>query len=219
MRARFHAEPIIQATELLLQERFVAFFDDRAFLGAFLRTACVLHRQKVYAVRGDAFDRLIKNQVPFAVPGIRFETAFVIDGFEFRVRRGRTVAAFLTGEIFQQKAADPSKNPGPYALVKFELLLPVGQTVASVELAEMDDHRNPPLVLSSANARVEVTPIDLEGKARGRPAAGTWPLALPGPAEVAIYVNRGGRGFSPQRTFLIVRNAAGAELALVRLRP
>ncbi len=149
----------------------------------------------------------------------RFETAFVIDGFEFRVRRGRTVAAFLTGEIFQQKAADPSKNPGPYALVKFELLLPVGQTVASVELAEMDDHRNPPLVLSSANARVEVTPIDLEGKARGRPAAGTWPLALPGPAEVAIYFNRGGRGFSPQRTFLIVRNAAGAELALVRLRP
>jgi len=149
----------------------------------------------------------------------RFETAFEIDGFEFRVRRGRSVAPFLTGEIFQQKTADPSKNPGPHALVKFELLLPAGQTIGSVELAAMDDRRTPPLVLSAANTRVEITPIDLAGKARGQPAASGWPLALPGPAEVAIYFSRDGRGFSPQRTFLVIRDAAGAELALVRLRP
>jgi hypothetical protein len=88
-----------------------------------------------------------------------------------------------------------------------------------VEIAQMDEPNRPPLLLNGTNARVEITPIALEGGGRGATTARSFPFALHGPAEVALYFNRGGRGFSTTRTYFIVRNAAGAELALVRLRP
>ena len=149
----------------------------------------------------------------------QYETAFEIDGFQFRVRHGRHVAPLLTAEIFSQKAAVQADPAVPDTLVKLLLLLPADQAVASIEVALMDDVRTPPLVLNGSTARVEVTPIDLNGRARGQPETRTFPFTLRGPAEVALYFDRGGRGFSTTRTVLIVRNAAGAELALVRLRP
>jgi hypothetical protein len=149
----------------------------------------------------------------------QYETAFEIDGFQFRVRRGRHVAPLLTAEIFGQRATSPSKAAGSFTLVKFLLLLPANQPVGSVEIAEMDEPGQPRLILDGSNSKLELTPIDLEGAVRGPTAAGAFPFTLRGPAEVGIYFDRGGRGFSTSRTFLIVRDPAGAELALVRLRP
>ena len=148
-----------------------------------------------------------------------FKSAFVIDGFEFRVRRGRSVAPLQTAEVFQSKPAENSKPTAPDTLIKFQLLLPPDQSVASIELARMDDRRTAPLVLNSTNARVEITPIDLTGAARGQPEARAFPFNLRGPAEVALYFDRGGRGIAAAQCFFVVRNATGAELALVRIRP
>ena len=39
------------------------------------------------------------------------------------------------------------------------------------------------------------------------------------PARVSLYFNVGAHPFSPARTFLVLRNATGAELGLVRMRP
>ena len=149
----------------------------------------------------------------------RFTTVFEIDGFQFRVRQGRRVAPLLTAEIYQGKTTGPAGAPVPDTLAKLQLLLPPGQTVGSVEIAQMDDPGRPPLLLNGTNTRVEITPIALEGGGRGATEAGHFPFALPGPAEVALYFDRGGRGFSTSRTYFSVRNPAGAELALVRLRP
>jgi hypothetical protein len=83
----------------------------------------------------------------------------------------------------------------------------------------MDDPASPPLRLQGTDVRIEITPIDLAGDAHQQPQTRTLPFALRGPAIVALYFDRAGRGFSLAHTFIIVRNASGAELALVRLRP
>ena len=147
-----------------------------------------------------------------------FEPAFEVDGFEFRVHRGRHIAPLLTGEVFEEKTA-PGAAAGRFnTLIRMHLLLPADQPIASVEIARADDPGSPSLRLQGANARIEVTPVDLSGDARGQTEARTFPFALRGPAMVALYFDGGGRKFPTGQTLLIVRNAAGAELALVRLR-
>lgn len=149
-----------------------------------------------------------------------FEPAFAIDEFEFRVRRGRHIVPLLTAEVFQENpSAVGTPADGFNTLVKMNLLLPADQQIGSVEIARMDEPGRPSLVLQESNARVEVTPIDLAGQAHAAAMARTFPFALRGPAQVALYFDRGSYTFPFDRTFFIVRNAAGAELALVRLRP
>jgi hypothetical protein len=148
-----------------------------------------------------------------------FEPAFEVDGFEFRVHRGRHIAPLLTGELFHEKSAAPGATVAPFdSLLRLDLLLPADQTVGSIELVREDEPGRPALRLERANTRVEVTTINLAGEARSLPQAQTFPLALRGPALVAIYFDRQGRSFPADRTVLIVRTPAGAELALVRLR-
>jgi len=149
-----------------------------------------------------------------------YEPAFEIDGFQFCVRRGRPIAPLLTAEIYQQRPAASGTPADPFdTLIKMHLLLPADQPIASIEIAGMDDPASRPLRLRGNEARIEVTPIDLAGVAHQQPQTRTFPFALRGPAIVALYFDRNGRGFSTTRTFIVVRNAAGAELALVRLRP
>jgi hypothetical protein len=149
----------------------------------------------------------------------QFETAFEIDGFQFRVHRGRHVAPLLTAEVFVPRVARPARGARDDTLVKFLLVLPAGRAVGSVEIATMEERGGPTLRLDRSNARLEFTPVDLTGSARGPTVAGAFPFQPSGPVEVALYFDRGGRGFSVARTFLVVRDLAGAELALVRLRP
>ncbi|MBS0664167.1 MAG: hypothetical protein JSR48_12955 [Verrucomicrobia bacterium] len=145
-----------------------------------------------------------------------YETAFEIDGFQFRVAKGRRIAPLFTAEIFGSKAAGPGVAD---TLVKLDVLLAPGQEIGSIALTAMDEARPAPLVLSRANTRVEVTPIDLSGQPRGPTMAAAFPFAPGGAAEISLYFNRAGAGFSTARTFLVIRDPAGAELALVRLRP
>ncbi|HND60186.1 MAG TPA: hypothetical protein PLB90_01820 [Opitutaceae bacterium] len=145
-----------------------------------------------------------------------YETAFEIDGFQFRVAKGRRIAPLFTAEIFASKTTGPNIAD---TLVKVPVLLAPGQEIGSVQLVTMDDPRAQPLVLTAANTRVEVTAIDLTGAPRGPAKAAAFPFAPGGTAELSFYFNRDGRGFSTARSFLILRDPAGAELALVRLRP
>jgi len=144
-----------------------------------------------------------------------FVTAFEIDGFEFRVHRGRSITPLLTAEVYSSTAAAAGV---PDTLAKVELLLPPGQAVGSITVATMDDRREAPLELTAANTRVELTPIDLEARVRGAAQPAKFPFTLAGPSEISLYFDRAGRGFSSARTFLVIRDPAGAEVALVRLR-
>ncbi|MDB6169798.1 MAG: hypothetical protein JWM88_2662 [Verrucomicrobia bacterium] len=146
-----------------------------------------------------------------------FETAFALDGFEFRVHRGRRIVPLLTAEIFQAK---PAGNPDPAilnTLIKVQLM--PSRPVASIEIAQMDDRRSAPFVLNGSNTRVEVAPINLDGSPRAPSAPRAFPFALDGAAEVALYFDRNRQVFSAAQNFLVLRDAAGDEIALVRLRP
>jgi hypothetical protein len=144
-----------------------------------------------------------------------FQSAFSVDGFQFRVHRGRHIAPFLTADVYQQKTVDSSI---PNTLLKLTLLLAPDQVIAGIDVAELDS-KTPPHVLTNANCRITSVPIDLAGVARGQPEARTFPFAVNGAAEVALYFNRPNRVLSTSRTYLILRSKTGAEIALVRLRP
>lgn len=179
------------------------------------------HPNACVIVQKDHLDFLRKRQLTPGGPLYdyvmgRFEPAFEIDGFEFRVSRRRHIAPLFTAEMFQKQAADAADNFD--TLMKMDLLLPADQPIGSIEIIRADEPTNTPLLLQGAKVRIEVTPINLAGEALRLPETRAFPVALRGPTEVALYFDRGGRGFSTNRTLIIVRNPAGAELALVRLR-
>ncbi|MBS0632788.1 MAG: hypothetical protein JSS11_12810 [Verrucomicrobia bacterium] len=146
---------------------------------------------------GPLYDYVMREYTP----------AFTIDGFEFRVRRGRRIAPLLTAEVRERPAAANPSDPFN-TLVEIPLLLSPGQKIASVEFAEMDSPAS--LHLDATNARLELTPITLQGD----PATGSTGAAL-----LRVYFNRADRRFSLARTLIILRDANGTELGLARLRP
>ena len=186
--------------------------------------ALAQHPRACVIVQTDHLDYLRQHHLAPAGPLYdylmgQFETAFEIDGFQFRVHRGRHVAPLLTAEIFGPRDPAPARGNRADTLVKFALVLPAGRAVGGVDLATMDAPGAPRLRLDGSTAHLELTPIDLAGRARGPTVVGAFPFQLSGPTEVALYFDRGRRGFSTARTLFIVRDPAGAELALVRLLP
>lgn len=149
-----------------------------------------------------------------------FEPAFAIDRFEFRVRRGRSIAPLLTAELFQQVPTKPEATAPQYnSLIKMTLLLSPNEQVGAIEIANMDYLDAPHPWIDGRNCQVEVTPIDLAGHPRGPAEPRTFPFSLHGPSVVSIYFNRGNTELGVHQSLIIVHNAAGAEVALVRVRP
>ena len=170
-------------------------------------------RQRGLAPAGPLYDYIEREFVP----------AFAIDGFQFRVHRGRTVAPYFTAEAFSRPAAAAGETAGApkdltHTRLVLPLLLPPAETVARVEILSVHG-RTAPLVLGASDVRVEITPLTQAGEARGPTVAGRLPLSLHGPANVAIYFDGRAHRFDLLDTLVVLRNAAGAELGLVRLRP
>ncbi|MSU47634.1 MAG: hypothetical protein EXS37_00800 [Opitutus sp.] len=168
-------------------------------------------RQRGLAPAGLLYDYIENSYAP----------AFSVDGFEFRVRQGRRVAPFFTAEVFKRpvgaKGIQPVADPENTRLV-LTLLLPADQAIASVEILSLKGFA-PPLQLRGANVRIEVTSITPQGNARGPAQVRALPLGLSGPSTVALYFDGQHRVFDLADTLIVLRNAAGTELGLVRLRP
>jgi hypothetical protein len=144
-----------------------------------------------------------------------FQTAFEIEGFEFRVHRGREIAPLLLAELLQKK--EPGVSPD--SLVRFPLLLAPDQEIAKISFVRMDHPHDAPFVLDGTKIRIEVTPIDMAGKPRGPTELKTLPFSLHGAAEVAVYFDRGSQGLRANRHIVVLQNSKGDELALLRIRP
>lgn len=155
-------------------------------------------RRRGLAPAGPLYDYVMREYTP----------AFTIDGFEFRVRRGRRIAPLLTAELRQRPVAAGQTDPFN-TLVEIPLLLSPGQKIASVEFADMDSPPVAPLRLDAASARFEFTPITLQGD----PATAATGVTL-----LRVYFNRGDRRFPLSRTLIILRDATGAEFGLARVR-
>jgi hypothetical protein len=160
-----------------------------------------------FAPAGPLHDYIAKNFTP----------AFALDDFEFCVRRGRQIEPLMLGEILMRPLDAPSP-PSVNTLLKLTLLLPPNASVSRVEIAAPGSPTGR-LVLDASNARLEVTPTNSRGEPAGNTMPRAWPLSLQGPASVSIFYNRIDQP-QPGRTGLIVlRNPAGEEIALARLRP
>ena len=170
-----------------------------------------LRRQGGLAPSGPLYDYVTRT----------FQPAFVIDDFEFRVRKERRVAPFFTAELLRRRPAADAEGPANVldTLLRLHVLLPPGQQIAAAEIVTMDVHSAVPVVLRDPAIKVEITPITLQGDALSPPTPSPLPCVLNGTAVVSLYFDRGDCRFSLTHTLIILRDPAGAEVALLRLRP
>ena len=147
-----------------------------------------------------------------------FEPAFVLDEFEFCVRRGRHIAPLLLAKLV---ALVPARAPNSArienAALRVTLALPAGPPVASVEIDASSYPSGPPLVLNADDSRVDITPADAQGEPRSPTEPRAWPFVLDGPAVVTIYFNRDGRPRPIHGAVITLRDRAGTALGLARL--
>lgn len=147
-----------------------------------------------------------------------FTTAFSLGAYEFRVRRGRRIAAYFLGEILTRPTAPGEAMPSE-VMLQLPILLPPGESIARLEIADTNKPGIAPLVLDRNTARFESAPISAQGDLLAPPRAVSPPFAPEGPTQLSIYFDRKGTSFSEGGTLLIFRRADGSELALARLRP
>ena len=143
-----------------------------------------------------------------------FAIAFKLDNFEFRVRRGRTIDPLLLGEMLVYAEVAGKENTA----LKLRLALPPGRTVARIEITDPRQPRAPGLSFHPGNARVEVTPTDLRGVPAGPAKTAAWPFPSPGPATIIVHFDRFAQPRPTAGALITLRDAAGAEVALARLK-
>lgn len=144
--------------------------------------------------------------------------AFSLGPYEFRVRRGRRVASYFVGEILTPPVAPGAAMPSD-VLLRLPLVLPPGESIARIELADAKRPDAPPLVLDRATARFESAPISAQGDLLALPRNANPPFTPEGPTLLSVYFDRKGTTFSESGTLIVLRRADGSELALARLRP
>lgn len=144
--------------------------------------------------------------------------AFTLAPYEFRVRRGRRIATYFLGEILTRPTAPGEAVPSE-VLLQLPVVLPPGESIARVEIANSHQPGAAPLVLDRTTARFESAPLSAQGDLLAPPRAIELPFAPAGSTQLSIYFDRKGTNFSETGTLLILRRADGSELALARLRP
>jgi hypothetical protein len=143
-----------------------------------------------------------------------YETAFRIDDFEFRVRKGRRIAPLFVAEILQRADA----LPGQDTLLRVPVFLPHGENIHSIEIEGLADSSAATVVLDNTSARIEVTPIDLTGQAAGASRVAAFPIRAERPTMLSVYYNRRGATYTTARTRIILRDEERHDVALVRLQ-
>jgi hypothetical protein len=175
-----------------------------AALAAEPRAAVIVQREHIdyltrrnFAPAGELHEFIAREFVP----------VFTLDNFEFRVRAGRRIEPLMLGEMEVLSEEKGRENTA----LRLRVLLPPGRDVARIEVAAMKPAElAPPLVFDAANARVETL------GAAPRPLA--WPWRAETPVTIRVYFDR----FAQQRpvagALIVLRDAAGEEVALARLR-
>ncbi|MEX2044458.1 MAG: hypothetical protein WD941_03830, partial [Opitutus sp.] len=171
------------------------------------RTHVDFLRKGGFAPAGELHDYIAHN----------FSPAFTIDGFEFCVRNGRTVAPLMLGEMLLDQGGAAAANRENTSL-QVRVLLPSGGKVEQIEVASAPGVASRPLILSASNARIESTSTDLAGRPIAAPVTVPWPLQLDGPATLRIHFDRHAAGRPAAGALITFRGINGEEVALARLK-
>lgn len=178
------------------------------------RSAIVSHREHLqyladngYPPRGPLAD-YIKREMPVALR---------IDDFEFRVHRKRKIAPFLTGAFLRLPSDASRAHSVPDG--QFVLTLPPlpGRTIAGFEVAALRAKGGERLLLATANALYEVTPIDSRGAPTGPARRVTLPFTCDGPMILTIDFVTNGWLLDLSNPAILTKDAQGQTIAVVRL--
>jgi len=151
----------------------------------------------------------------------RFEVAFTVDDYEFRVRRGLSITPFMLGEILTRAtdaAASPEASVTPNTLLQIPVLLPPTSVISRVEIVSGEGVESLMLRLDATNTRVEVTPLTIRGATAGAPAGRTWPFAIEQPALISLYYERGETPAPFSGAVIVLRNVEGNIITTGRLQ-
>lgn len=143
-----------------------------------------------------------------------FSPAFVLDDFEFCVRRGRQIDPLLLGQMHVLSETSGEDNTA----LTLRLLLPAGHSIARIEVTSSRVPNSARLVFDATNAHLEITPTDLRGAPKAQPRAAAWPFQLEGPATVTVRFDRFTQPRPIAGALITLRGPSGDEVALARLR-
>lgn len=183
-------------------------------LAAHPRAAVIVHREHVRFLtgrgltpRGPLRDYIEEN----------FVTAFTVDDYEFRVHRGRSIHPFFVCDVLQRSASAAPQEPD--TLLQLPVLMSPGTKISRVEMVSGEGPNAKRFQLDGTHARVEATPLTIRGTPAGAATPQTWPIAVEGPTQLAIYYDHRGQPPPARDTVIVLRGIDGATLATARLRP
>lgn len=181
--------------------------------------AAALTRTKrpVVIVQHGLLDYLADKNFPITSPlqaylNQNFERVFSLQQYEFWVRRGRSIAPLGIAEHLRLDYPAPGL---PVAKLELTVAIPAGRTIASLELATLDDT---PRVLArwdQSAGPLLGTGLQLDGTALASDGKSVWSRPLPPLTRLTLPLEKA-LMFNARNAVVYVRDADGALLAEAR---
>ncbi len=133
-----------------------------------------------------------------------FERAFAVNGYEFWVHRGRSVAALSTARFAQ------GSTPASQELTV--TLSSLSRPVASIQICNVNVMRLPLIFLDAKNTSATIEPIDLAGHATGPARTASFPLAFTGLNNLILQFDNHGTQIFHGQALVVFRDAAGSVI-------
>lgn len=147
-----------------------------------------------------------------------FEPAFAVGHFEFLVHRGRRISPFMLADLFTRVSEDHSSISSEKSLIKLGLLLPPAHAIARFDILP-DRGGIQSLTLDAGNSRVALAQANSRGDAGELPRHMAWPIAVTSSSIVHIFYGGERNLESLAPATIVMRDSAGTEIGLARLRP
>ena len=165
----------------------------------------------------DLYDFLLRSNVPTQSPlnvwlQANYESAFALEGYEFWVRKGRSIAAL--GTVVAREA-----EPGvtPHYQLALTLAEPALRDVADIELGWFNGDSNQSITTwSNADAQLRLTSLNSAGVAAGPTRSVKFPFSAAGVVRLELLTDRFPPGFPIGKGVLYLRDATGRRLAEAR---
>ncbi|MSU24618.1 MAG: hypothetical protein EXS32_12455 [Opitutus sp.] len=168
-------------------------------------------------VQRDLYDFLLRVHVPTSSPlniwlQANYESAFALEGYEFWVRKGRSIAALGTAVA---REAEPGVTP--HYQLALTLAEPALRDVADIELGWFNgDYSQSITTWSNPDAQLRLTPLNSAGLAAGPARSVKFPFSAAGVVRLELLTDRFPPGFPIGKGVLYLRDATGRHLAEAR---
>ena len=133
-----------------------------------------------------------------------FERAFAVNGYEFWVHRGRSIAALSTARFTQ--------GPTPTSQELTVTLSSLSRPVASIQICNVNVMHLPLIFLDVQNTTATIEPIDLAGHSTGPSRSASFPLTFTGLNNLMLRFDNHGTKIRHGQALIILRDAEGSVI-------